>query len=293
MNPLDHKGNKMEQKATLNGFTLIELLVVTAISALIVLSINTVLYNSFHLRDRAYDSLDKSTTRAYAINMIKRDLRNLIPPNGEMVDEIIGNNNQRGAMSTNLLSFYTTTGTVEESFPWGDIQKVEFSLMEARQIPGLDEAFLEQPGQILARAATRNLTDTVEEAPHYIPLLANIYSISMDFYDEENDTWQESWDSTSQETVVPSAVRLNIIFYKEQQSEDMADEYEILNLVVPILTKETTLEAESSDTDEESEDEDDQSDDEPEENGLQNNRPGGNEQDSNENQNNSQPRGNR
>lgn len=284
---------KMERKTTLNGFTLIELLVVTAISALIVLSINTVLYNSFHLRDRAYESLDKTTSRSYAINMIKRDLRNLIPPNGELVEEIVGNNNQRGAMSSNLLSFYTTTGMIEESMPWGDIQKVEYSLMEARQVPGLDEKYLEQPGQILARAVTRNLTETVDNAPDFIPLLANVYSISMEFYDEENDTWQQSWDSTSQETVVPTAVRLDIIFYKERQSGDITDEYEILDVVVPILTKETTLEAESSETDDESEVEDDQSDDEPEENGLQNNGPGGNEEDRNGNQNNGQPRGNR
>ncbi len=224
------------------GFTLIEVLVAVAISAILILGVNTVLYNSFHLRDRAYESAASTTTQQYALKIMKRDLLNLIPPNGTLAGDFYGETNIGDVRESDRLTLYTTTGSISETEVWGEIQKVQYALMEVKE-------YGEEYNYFLVRAVTRNVSTTIEEIPEVIPLLSNVVSLRFYYYDGES--WTRSWDPEVQETSLPMAVRVEMILSPHRDGEQERNKNFITReLVVPILAESFTLDPSSEETEE-------------------------------------------
>ncbi len=225
-----------------NGFTLIELLVAVAISAILILAVNTVLYNAFNLRDRAYDSMDGIFSQQYAFKIMKQDILNAIAPNGTLAGDLYGENNAGDVRESGRLSLYTTTGKISESQPWSEIQKVEYSLMELSE-------YGEEQNYFLVRTINRNLSTTIEEEPVYYPLLSKVQSLRFSYYDGES--WLNTWEPESQETPLPNAIRAEIILYQFQDEEQPQSSKTISrNLTIPIFARSFTL-VPSNETEEE------------------------------------------
>ncbi|MBZ0258792.1 prepilin-type N-terminal cleavage/methylation domain-containing protein [bacterium] len=244
-----------------SGFTLIELLTVTAISAILILSLNTVLYNAFNMRDNAYNSVSRYSAQQYAVNVMKRDFKNMMPPTENLIGDLIAEDAGGRNMPITQIEFYTTSGAMNDSGPWGDVQKVEYTV---REIPGLrpEDDDSNRDYLFLVRSVEQNVLSETEEDPKYTPLLTDVAGFSVYFYD--GSSWTETWDSSAlsesasesedEETeLLPEAVRVRIMVYKhpediEKQGARNANNIETIEFIVPITIKSITQPDEEEET---------------------------------------------
>ena len=140
------------------GFTLLEVLIAVMIFAVVLAAASTVFYGALRLRKGAAESLEQSLPRQQALAVVQRDLANLVVPGGTLsgVCRTTSITNVIGGQSSP--DFYTSTGLIDSTSPWAEIQRVAYVLMDSSG-PGAD-------GKDLVRTVTRNLLPaTLEEEP--------------------------------------------------------------------------------------------------------------------------------
>jgi hypothetical protein len=99
------------------------------------------------------------------------------------------------------LDFFTTTGTLSDDAPWGDVQEVNYQLMESTNRAS---AY----GRDLVRSVTRNLLAASTPMPQVQRLATDIQTLDFLYYD--GSQWRNTWDTTAGDTALPSAVRVRI-----------------------------------------------------------------------------------
>ena len=185
------------------AFTMIELLIAVAISAIILASINTLFFGALHLRSKATEAAEQTLPVDRAIAIMKRDLLAIIAPGGSnslvgpMGSDAIG----IGMTQPTLLEVYTGSGVITADAPWGDVQKIDYSL----QSPTNRTSTV---GRNLVRGVTRNLLATDSAMPQSQVLLEEVQNLQFTYYDGTN--WNDTW-STSLSNV-PVAIKVAIDF---------------------------------------------------------------------------------
>lgn len=209
------------------GFTLMEVILAVAISAVVLVTITAVFFGALRLRARTSSALDDLRPIENAMDLMRRDLENAVPPGGLLAGPL-----QSGAMSglgTGVgdasIQVYTTTGQLSDKAPWGDIQRVIYQLQESTN------AFA--PGKDLIRSVTRNLLSTATEESDDQWLAGGIESLKFSYYDGAN--WADSWDASTT-TNLPAAVRVTL----QLASERGADAPQPLQMVVPLVAQAPT-----------------------------------------------------
>ena len=197
MTPVPH----LRCRRTLPGFTLLEVLLAVAIAAVVLVAIHGVFHGAVKLRQRNADALEQMLPLERTLALLRSDLENLALPGGTL----------SGAFQTtptNTVSlqgqvgpqFCTTTGTLDEQLPWGNLQRVAYYLLPPTN--GL-------PGRDLVRSVTRNLLATTTETS--VPqewMLGGVEDLRFEFYDGQ--MWQSEWDSTVNTTPLPLAIRVTL-----------------------------------------------------------------------------------
>jgi len=209
------------------GFTLLELLIAVTIFAIVLAAINTVFYSALRLRNRAAESFEKALPVQQAIATIKRDLANMVLPSGLLSGSLqttVITNHVAGQASPD---FYTANGMLDDTVPWGDIQKVSYLLIEPADHKG---------GRDLYRAVTRNLLSTTQESPEQQWLMGEVKGIAFQFYD--GSQWLDWWDSTTR-TNLPLAVKVRILPAAQPDGRAASGSAGI-ELVVPIDAQSST-----------------------------------------------------
>jgi type II secretion system protein J len=187
------------------GFTLIEMILAVGITALVLITINVVLFSALHLRDKTQAMVNDSVPAVQALTMLRRDIECIVPPNGVLSGDFkVGTVTSLGLDEPVAIEMFTATGALSDAEPWGDIQRVTYALKNPtdRSLPGKD----------LIRSITRNLltitTPTVTEQK----LMSGIESMTFSCYD--GSQWQQTWDTTAAttggSTNLPLAVRVEI-----------------------------------------------------------------------------------
>ena len=182
------------------AFTLIEVLLAIGIFAIVLAAINTVFFAGMRLRAKTTDALEDALPEDRAVNTIKHDLAGIVPP-GVLAGVMSSDTTVPGITQQVALEIYTTTGIISEDAPWGDIQKVDYSL----QFPTNRTGF---PGKDLVRSVTRNLLATDTETPVSESLLSDVQSLKFTYFDGTN--WNDTWSSTLSN--IPAAIRVSIDF---------------------------------------------------------------------------------
>jgi type II secretion system protein J len=193
------------------GFTLLELLAATAISAILLGSLYTVFHGALKLREHTYATVETGLPRSYIAMILRRDLANMAPPVGILAGAIIGETEEVEGFRHDRLEFFTSSGIVNETTPWGDIQKVEYSLQEPQE----DQE--NQAGFNMARGLTRNLLASIAEEPEEGILLEGVQSLEITYFD--GTSWQDTWDSTVVENEAPKAIHIRVDFLPENENE--------------------------------------------------------------------------
>src|SRR6266536_1288298 len=107
----------------LRGFTLLEVLIAVAVFAIVLAAVNVILYGALRLRNRAVESIEQGLPRRQALAIFQHDLANLVVPGGVLSGDL------QTSSITNLVGgqsspdFYTTSGLIDETSPWAEIQK--------------------------------------------------------------------------------------------------------------------------------------------------------------------------
>lgn len=203
-----------------------------AIFSVVVAAINAVFFAALRLRNRAAQSTEDLTPTERAISVIKRDLLAAIPPGRTLSGPLTTSPTTVGVgmpMQGSALEFFTASGLVSDDAPWGDAQKVVFSLRQAT-------ASTEGGGQELVRSITRNLLTTTQQIPEEQLLLEDVELLQFSFFD--GNQWRQVWDantttaSGTNELTMPLAVEVLI-----QQTELPGRVRPPVRFVVPITTE--------------------------------------------------------
>lgn len=227
------------------GFTLIEVLLAVAIFGMVVVAMHLVFFGALRLRNRTTAALEATVPLQQALAIMRRDLAGLVVPGGTLSGVLqttltansatsAGTNDSAvsGLGSTSATidlqgrvgpDLYTAVGILSEDRPWAEVQKVAYRLAEStNNTPGLD----------LFRVVTRNLLPTLTEDSEDQWLMGGVETVEFEFYD--GTLWRDYWDSSTEETPLPAAIRVAIQLTDDSDARWQRDPIE---LVVPILVQ--------------------------------------------------------
>jgi type II secretion system protein J len=192
-----------------HAFTLIEMILAIGVAAIVLITVNAVLFTALHLRDATADAVDAATPVDSAVTFIRRDLQCCVTPtNG--TSKVLSGGFRAGAGIVPSsggdpvsIEMCTATGALDASEPWADIQRVTYELKTP--------AFAGSAGLDLYRSVTRNLLPATTPEVSDQLMLSGVASVKFSCYD--GAIWQDTWDTTSSTAVntnLPLAVKVDI-----------------------------------------------------------------------------------
>ncbi len=218
------------------AFTLIELLLAMVIFAVVLSAISGVFYSAMRLRTHTADAIEAAEPAHHALAILRRDLAGIVLPSGLIQSNLlIGASSGDGAAQDVDMAIYTSSGQLGDLVPWGEILKVSYALR-----PGTNGIF--SVGKDLVRLVTRNHLPPLQDEPEEQRLLAGVQRIDFTFYN--GTAWQNTWNSTNEDLVLPKAVKVQLTLADDPSRGPMGSagrpNRAPLELVVPILITAST-----------------------------------------------------
>ncbi len=212
------------------AFTLIEVLLAVSVFAIVLIAINTVFYSALRLRATTARVLDQSAPLQQTLIVLRRDLHGAVPPGGVLAGDF-----KSGLVSSTItmaqyngIEFYTTTGTLTDGAPWGDLQRVSYQLKEPANRTTAR-------GKDLVRSVTRNLLATMTQESDDRWLMGDVESLDFDCF--TGTDWRNSWDTSLGDTNLPTAVRVRIQLAADRPA---AQNQQPLEMIVPLVSQSRT-----------------------------------------------------
>ena len=132
-----------------------------------------------------------------------------------------------GMTASPALEIFTSDGVLAADQPWGEVQKIDYSLQNSTDRNG-------SGGRDLLRGVTRNLLPTVSNlAPEQQTLLTDVQNLAFSYYDGTN--WNDTWSTTLSN--IPVAIKVTIDFATSRNDTQIKPSVQFL---VPIVTFATT-----------------------------------------------------
>lgn len=219
------------------GFTLLELLIATAVSAIVLLAINTTFFGALRLHNTTHEKIDSDLMQQRALGIVRRDLAGLMLPTGGdgtvlsgplQTTEFSSSPNDPAGERVSA-DFYTNSGKIDGWNPFSEVQKIAYYLAPSTN------------GKSLVRAITRNLLPVLETGPDdQQVILAGVASAEIEFYDGID--WIRDWDSTVTSTL-PTAIKFRLVMARSGSNVETGGPIE---LVVPVFATTTTTQTEAA-----------------------------------------------
>jgi len=219
------------------GFTLIEVLLAVTILGIVLVAVNTVFYGALKLRNRTADALEAALPVQHALAVLRRDLRGVQYPGGTLVASFkVGTVGTGVTVQQGLgLEFFTSTGSINDEEPWGDIQKVTYQLLDSTERGSVGT-------RDLVRIVSRNLLPTTTDDLDEQRLLSRVNRFEVAVYDGTD--WRDTWDTTQGDTGLPMAVRVRLLLAGESVGADRGRQP--LELMVPLVCQSRTNQTQTS-----------------------------------------------
>lgn len=196
-----------------HAFTLIEVVFATMAFAVILLVMKMTLAGALSMRKRIDSRMNWENHNTIALSILKKDLENIIITGGSHAGEIYSDNSS----TSGQIEFFTTSGHISDSLPWGDIQKVRYFLGNSILSQyGMNTST--NLGQSLLREVTRNVAALIQNTPETMELMAGVDSLTFQFFN--GVTWEATWDSTTSDPAIPLAVRATLAVHMDTSTQD-------------------------------------------------------------------------
>ena len=181
------------------GFTLLEMLVATSMVAVLAGSLYASLYVAFKARRSALGALGPVRKAGLSMDLIRRDLLCAAVPGDILAGPFVGQSGQ-GLLDSggDELTFYASAADGQAGPGESDIRKIEYSC-----------EFQADSGDLqLVRRVTANLLAPVTQEPVQEIICRGLKAFYLRYFD--GAVWQDNWDSTTQDNVLPMAVEVTI-----------------------------------------------------------------------------------
>lgn len=206
-----HVINTGRDRTACNGFTLLELLLGSVISALLLAALYGVFQGALQAQSRTNARLEEYLPQGQVVALMKNDMENIAAPNDLLCGNILGRHEGDADHCSDTLEFSTTTGKPVNTLPWGEVQKVVYSL----EISDEEDAGANLQ---LVRTVTRNLlSPQIQDQEESVVLLDAVQSLEFQYFDGQN--WLEAWDSTTTNNAPPKAIRTRILLAAEPTND--------------------------------------------------------------------------
>jgi type II secretion system protein J len=211
------------------------MLLAVAICAIVLVAINGVFATAVHLRDKTSEVVEAALPVTRALDIMHRDLKGAVGPGGFLAGDFkcgaqamgarMGLSGEAGSAG---LDFCTSTGTLSDKAPWGDIQEVFYELKAPTD--------RNQAGMDLVRCVNRNLLATTTQTPEIQWLMGKVQTLQFDCYD--GTQWRNTWDTSIGDTNLPVAVRVRIQLVPRQG--EAAANMQPMEMLVPLDSQSRT-----------------------------------------------------
>jgi prepilin-type N-terminal cleavage/methylation domain-containing protein len=219
---------------SMRGFTLLELLVAMSLMVVVASCLYSSLYTGFRAYRSARAAVDPTSTALNVIELIKRDIRGVLPPGSHLAGAFIGTDSGGiKGVDTDSLEFYTThvyvddtqlTGSVAETPVVGGIGKVNLLLEEDTETR--DDTYL------LLREVTTDLLAAREVEPQEQILCRGVVSLNLRYYDGAE--WLDEWDSTTDANSLPLAVEIDLeVAHPDKHSQELQKRRLVESFAIP------------------------------------------------------------
>ena len=207
--PLGNNQHSIRDLKLQRGFTLIEMILAIGIAAIVIVAINAVFFTSLHLRDATSNLVNAATPIDSTMTFMKRDLQCLVTPTNGTSKVLsggfrVGNGlNSVGVSDPVAIEMFTATGTLSDSAPWADIQRVTYELKTPTDSSAVGRDLYRSVVRNLLPVSTPDVTDQL--------MMSGVSSIKFSCYDGAQ--WQDLWDTTDPTAIytnLPAAVRVEI-----------------------------------------------------------------------------------
>lgn len=172
-----------------SGFTLIEVLLALALSALLLTTVYWTYFSINRSIDAATEGHEAMETGRILIELLKRDIRGMIP--GKL--PLVAINEEVDGQKATAINFATTAHLGSDTHR---LTRVGYALVQDQD-----------GGKVLIRKQTRNLRDEVVEFEMTSELSRIVNTFALDFYDGTD--WVDNWDSKAK-GVLPKQVRITL-----------------------------------------------------------------------------------
>jgi len=184
------------------AFTLLELLIAVSIFAIVLAAINGLFYGAMRLRRNTTRSIEESLPIQQTLATLKRDLQGLVAPGGILAGPLQTTTSSGltpGVIPPGAMTLYTSTGVIDETLPWADVQKVVYYLKQPDNPAGA-------VGKDLVRAVSRDLLASTPAPMEEQWLMGGVERLQFSFYD--GNAWRDTWDSTTADLATAQTNRL-------------------------------------------------------------------------------------
>jgi type II secretion system protein J len=203
--------------------------------AIVLAAMNGVFYGALRLRNKTSDSVDAALPSQRALEVIRRDLSNLVLPGGTISGSFNTTSTTNMMLGQSSPNFYTASGLIDDTSPWADVQRVTYALVSSTDRTA--------SGRDLVRATTRNLLPVFnEDQPVQEWMMSGVQDLRFTYYD--GNQWRDSWDSTTTDlstgrtNVLPQAIKVQIRLAPPESGAPRLDAP--IELVVPIVVQSRT-----------------------------------------------------
>ncbi len=190
------------------AFTLIELVIAMSMVAVLAMSLYASMRIAFTAQSSADTSLEPPRTASLALNFLREDLQNALPPTGILAGAFLGYDGRAdNGRDGDSIEFFSTAPGKDHISANGDIKKIELLVTDV-------------DGELsLVRRVTRNLLSEVESDPDEEILCRGVASFNLRYFDGTD--WQDTWDSTTVDNTLPTAVEVTIELDRKQADGQM------------------------------------------------------------------------
>ncbi len=225
------------------GFTLIEVIFATLAFTVIVLVMKMTFSGALTMRNRLESRMEWENRVTVGLTILKKDLEGMIVSGGALAGEILADPSGGMGQNGGQMEFFTTTGIISDLAPWGDIQRVRYSLGQPR-IGNFVINSSTNLGFGLLRDVQRNIAAQIQDVPETTQVLDRVEAMTFQLFD--GVTWLNSWDSTTSDPAMPLAVRVTLQLHMNHSTfEDQR--LTMREILVPIhVTKPAAAETDES-----------------------------------------------